>query len=225
VPEVARPVKPDSEKSRRYDSPLRRARALDTEKRLLEAADALFAERGYIATTLAAIAERADVNPRTLYKVFATKVRLLSRLVDVSIVGDQADVAVSERPWAAAAFDAETGAQRIRVFAAVIRRVMETAGRAFRTAAQAAAADQEAAALWRTGQRHRNADAAAFVRSLETSRLLRPDRTREHAIATVWLVSSPETYIQLTDSHGLTLDEYQLWVEQTLSDTLLGPHH
>lgn len=225
MPHVAPPVKADPHNPRRYDSPVRRARALDTEKRILEAADALFAEGGYVGTSLAAIAERADVNPRTLYKVFETKVRLLSRLVDVSIVGDQADVAVSARPWAAAAFDAETGAERIRVFAALVRRVMETAGRAFRTAAQAAAADQEAAALWRTGQRHRNADAAAFVTSLETSRLLRSDRTQEHAIATVWLVSSPETFIQLTDSRGLTFDEYQLWVEKTLRDTLLDPHH
>jgi AcrR family transcriptional regulator len=191
----------------------------------LQAAAALFAERGYVGTTLAAIAERADVNPRTLYKVFETKVRLLSRLVDVSIVEDQADVAVSERPWAAGAFDAETGDERIRVFAAVIRRVMESAGCAFRTAAEAAAADQEAAALWRTGQSRRNADAAAFVTSLASCRLLRSDQTREHAVATVWLVSSPETFIQLTDSRGLTLDDYQLWVEQTLRDTLLSSHH
>jgi hypothetical protein len=36
-------------------------------------------------------------------------------------------------------------------------------------------------------------------------------------------VSSPETFIQLVDGQGLTLDEYQLWVEQTLGDTVLSP--
>lgn len=220
--QVARTVKPSPQNPRRYDSPVRRAGALETEKRILQAADALFAERGYVGTSLAAIAERAGINARTLYKVFDSKLGLLSRLVDVSMVGDHADVAVSERPWAAGAFNAETGAERIQVFAAVIRRVMESAGRAFRTAAQAAAADDDAAALWRTGQRYRCDDAAAFVTSLERSRLLRSDRTRDQAIATVWLVASPETFIQLTDGRGLTLDEYQLWVEHTLRDTVLS---
>jgi AcrR family transcriptional regulator len=221
VPHVAGAVNLTVQNSRGYDSPVRRARALETERRILHAADALFAERGYVGTSLAAIAERAGVNTRTLYKVFETKVRLLSRLVDIAMVGDQAAVAVSERPWAAEAFDAETGDERVRIFAAAVRRVMESAGRAFRTAAQAAAADDEAAELWRTGQRHRHVDATAFTTSLERDDLLRSDRTRDQAIATVWLVSSPESFIQLTDGLELTLDEYQLWVEQILRDTVV----
>jgi AcrR family transcriptional regulator len=218
---MARAVKGPVEKARRYDSPVRRARALDTERRILEAADTLFAERGYVGTSLAAIAEQAGINARTLYKVFDSKGALLSRLVDVLIVGDDADIAVTERPWAAAAFDGRTGAERVRGFAAVCRRIMESAGRAFRIAAQAAATDDEAAALWRTGQNHRHEDATAFVTSLERARLLRPDRTRDEAIATVWLLTSPETFIQLTDGRGLTLDGYERWLEQTLGDTLL----
>ena len=222
VPDVARDVKPRVQDPRRYDSPIRRARALETETRILNAAGELFAERGYVGTSLAAIAERAEINARTLYKVFATKVELLSRLVDVSMVGDQGDVAVAQREWSAGAFDAETGAERVRVFAAVIRRVMESAGAAFRTAAQAAAADEDAAVLWKTGQQHRRHDATEFVAALERSRLLRSDQTREQAIATVWLVTSPETFIQLTDGYGLTLDEFQLWVEKTLQGTVVG---
>jgi AcrR family transcriptional regulator len=218
---MARSVKGPAKEARRYDSPVRRARALDTEQRILDAADALFAERGYVGTPLAAIAERAGINARTLYKVFDSKVALLSRLVDVSIVGDHADIAVAERPWAAGAFDSESGAERVRGFAAVSRRVMESAGRAFRIAGQAAAADNEAAALWRTGQSHRHEDATAFVTALERADLLRPDRTRDQAIASVWLVTSPETFIQLTDGRGFTLDDYERWLEQTLADTVL----
>lgn len=220
---MARAVNPSPQLPRRYDSPARRARALDTEQRILDAADSLFAERGYVGTSLAAIAERAGVNARTVYKIFDTKVRLLSRLVDVAIVGDQTDVAVAQRAWASAAFDAETGHERVHAFAAVIRRIMESAGPAFRAAAQAASADHDAAALWRIGQRHRHDDATAFVSSLESSRLLHPQRTRDQAIATVWLVSSPETFIQLTDGLGLTLDDYQTWIEQLLCDTVVGP--
>jgi AcrR family transcriptional regulator len=218
---MVRAVNPSVENPRRYDSPLRRARALETERRILEAADGLFAERGYVGTSLAAIAERAEINARTLYKVFDSKVALLGRLVDVSMVGDHADIAVAERSWAAGAFDGETGVERVRVLAAVTRRVMETAGRAFRTAAQAAAADPEAAALWTSGQRHRYDDAAAFVTALAQAGLLRSDRAPDEAIATVWLLTSPETFIQISDGRDLTLDEYQRWLEQTLGDTVL----
>ena len=38
----------------------------------------------------------------------------------------------------------------------------------------------------------------------------------------MWLVTSPETFIQLTDGYGLTLDEFQLWVEKTLQGTVIG---
>lgn len=223
VPEMERDVKPRPQTPRPYDSPVRRARAFETETRILNAAEQLFTERGYVGTSLAAIAERAEINARTLYKVFATKVELLSRLVDVSMVGDQAEVGVAEREWSLGAFYAETGAERVRVFAAVIRRLMESAGAAFRTAAQAAAADSDAAVLWKTGQQHRDHDATAFVTALERSRFLRSDQTRERAIATVWLVSSPETFIQLTDGYGLSLDEFQLWVEHILRDTVVSP--
>ena len=82
---MARPVKiPPQPSPRRYDSPLRRAKAQETERRVLDAAASLFAERGYVGTSLAAVAEQAGVNARTIYKVFDSKLALLSRLVDVA---------------------------------------------------------------------------------------------------------------------------------------------
>ncbi len=217
-----REIKPDSNrKGRSYDSPVRRSKARETERRIIDAAATLFVDHGYVATSLAAIADRADVDPRTVYKVFGGKVGLLSRLVDVAIVGDQDPVAVADRSWAADAFGADSGAERIRAFAAVVGQVMASAGWAFRIAAQAAAADVEAAALWATGQRHRTDDATKFVNSLRQADLLRPDRSRRDAIATVWLVSSPETYIQLVDGLDWTLGRYERWVERSLVDGLL----
>jgi AcrR family transcriptional regulator len=219
---VARQVKTDIAKPRRYDSPIRRAHAKETELRILAAAQTLFSERGYVGTSLAAIAERAEVNARTVYKIFGTKVALLSRLVDVAIVGDQDAIPVAARAWAAAAFTAPTGRARIRAFAATIRRVMESAGPAFRAAAQAAATDSEAAALWATGRDLRLQDSEAFVDALDKAHLLRRGGSRDDAVATVWLVTSPETFIQLTDGLGFSLDRYEHWVDQMLVDALLA---
>jgi AcrR family transcriptional regulator len=169
---------------RRYDSPVRRAKAHETERRIIDAAARLFVDGGYVATSLAAVADRAEVDPRTVYKVFGSKVGLLSRLVDVAIVGDQEAVPVADRSWAADAFGAATGGERVKAFAALVRHVMGSAGWAFRIAAQAAAADADAAALWATGQRHRLEDATRFVSSLRYTHLLRRDRPSRDAIAT-----------------------------------------
>lgn len=207
--------------SRAYDSPVRQARARETERRVLDAAEASFAERGYVGTTVSAIAKRAGVDPRTVYKIFGTKVGLLSRLVDVAMVGDQDDVPVIGRSWAARAFDAPTPAERVAAFASTIRHIMERAGVAFRTAAQAAVAEPEAAALWAVGQQKRAQDAAAYVAALDNAAMLRGDRTPAHAKTTVWLLSSPETYLQLTDALGLNLDEFEQWVSRSLADALL----
>jgi AcrR family transcriptional regulator len=206
---------------RRYDSPVRRAKAQETERRIIDAAATLFIHHGYVATSLAAVADRAGVDPRTVYKVCGSKVGLLSRLVDVAMVGDQEAVPVAARSWAVDAFGANTGSARVHAFATLIRHVMESAGWAFRIAAQAAATDADATALWATGQRHRLDDATRFVRSLRESDLLGRPRSSRDAVATVWLVSSPETFIQLTDGLGWTLGRYEHWIGRTLSDALL----
>lgn len=218
------PVKPQrSERtSRRYDSPVRRERALETERRILTAAATAFAENGYVGTSLEAIANAAGVNPRTVYKVFGTKVRLLSRLVDVSMVGDQDAVPVAGRSWALEAFEAPTGVERVAAFASAVRRVMQSAGAVFRTAAQAAVADPDAAALWRLGQDLRQQDAAAFVAALHDASQLRSDRTPDEAIASVWLLTSPETYLQMTDSLAWSPAQYEQWLRQSMFDLLLG---
>jgi AcrR family transcriptional regulator len=221
---MAPPVKSQSmTTTRRYDSPARRAKAQETEAKILDAAAALFAERGYVATSLAAVAERAGVNARTVYKVFGSKVRLLSRFVDVAIVGDQEAIPVAERSWAEAAFNARTGRERVRAYAAAIRRVMSSAGPAFRVAAQAAATDVDAAALWAAGQRLRLEDSTAFVTALHDAHLLRRGSSRPEAIATVWLITAPETFTQLNDGLDWTLDQYERWINHTLGDALLDP--
>ncbi|MBI4953083.1 MAG: TetR/AcrR family transcriptional regulator [Myxococcales bacterium] len=54
----------------------------ETERRILAAALDLFAERGYAATTTAAIAKRAGVAEKTLFARFGTKDRLYGRILD-----------------------------------------------------------------------------------------------------------------------------------------------
>lgn len=54
--------------------------ARDTADKILDAATALFAERGYTATTTRAIAEAAEVNEVTLFRRFESKIGILRAL-------------------------------------------------------------------------------------------------------------------------------------------------
>ncbi|MBA2414661.1 MAG: helix-turn-helix transcriptional regulator, partial [Geodermatophilaceae bacterium] len=57
----------------------------------------LFLERGYPATTIAAVARRAGVSADTIYSVFGSKSTLLKEVLDVVIGGDDAQVALLDR--------------------------------------------------------------------------------------------------------------------------------
>ena len=65
---------------RRYESPRRREQAAATRQAILEAAERLFAEHGYVGTSVAEIAEEARVALKTVYAVFGTKAELLRAL-------------------------------------------------------------------------------------------------------------------------------------------------
>jgi AcrR family transcriptional regulator len=61
----------------------------ETRRRLLAAAKAEFAERGYAAATVIRIAERADVSVQTLYSNWGNKRNLLRAVMESSVTGDE----------------------------------------------------------------------------------------------------------------------------------------
>src|SRR3954454_14812169 len=63
-------------------------RGAATKARLLSAATHLFLDRGYVDTTVAAIAKEAGVALQTLYLSFGSKVAILRPAHDVAVVGD-----------------------------------------------------------------------------------------------------------------------------------------
>src|ERR671937_2765734 len=86
-------------KTRRYDSPRRREQAAATRREILEAAQRLFENQGYVATTMAAIAAEAGVALKTVYVAFETKSGLLRALWHLLLRGDEDDVAMPDRRW------------------------------------------------------------------------------------------------------------------------------
>jgi AcrR family transcriptional regulator len=83
---------------RPYDSSRRQEQARQTRLHVLKVAHDLFVEQGYGRTTVSDIARAAGVSPETIYATFRNKATLLHRVWDVTIGGDDEEVAFHERP-------------------------------------------------------------------------------------------------------------------------------
>ena len=194
---------------------LRQAQIAQTEERILAAATELFLADGYIATTLEAVAKRAQVGARTVYLRFGTKAALLKRVVDVAIVGDTEPVDVIGRDWMRAALTAATAAERIAASAAAGRQIMERTGALFAVAQQAAAVEPLIAEQWQQGREQtRHAHVVFWTRMAEDG-LLDPRLDLDWLIDTSTILGSAETYLLITRLTNWDLDAYQDWLVTT----------
>ena len=116
----------DVKRSRSYDGRGRQARTRLARAAVVEAARALFLERGYAATTIEAVSDVSDVPPATVYRLFSSKLGILKALLDGSIAGDDEAVALPDRPHVRALL-ADRARNQISGLAGLIRGIMSRA--------------------------------------------------------------------------------------------------
>ena len=202
---------------------LRQAQVAHTEARILAAATELFLEGGYLATTLEAVARRAQVGARTVYLRFGTKAALFKRVIDVAIVGDTAPVDVLGRDWMQAAMTAPTAAERIAASAAASRQIMQRTGALFAVAQQAAAVEPLIAGFWQQGREQTRHAFEVFWTRMAEDGLLAPGADVTWLTDTTSVLGAAETYLLVTSTTGWDLDAYEHWLVRTFSQLLASP--
>jgi AcrR family transcriptional regulator len=193
----------------------RAARRAETEARLVEAATELFVERGYAATTLADVAERAGLAARTVYLRFTTKAELLRRCIGTAIVGDDAPVPLADRGWMAATTTAPTLEDRIRQMAAVTARLMDRTGALLDVARQAAATEPDIAAAAQAGRDDTRRTLHEFWRRARDDGLLPADADLDWLGETASLLAQADTYLLLRATTAWDVDVYERWLADT----------
>lgn len=193
----------------------RSKRRATTEHRLVEAASALFVERGYAATTLADVAEHADVAPRTLYLHFATKADLLLRCIAVAIVGDDDAIPLVDRPAMTAAMTAETFDERIHLMASLTASLMERTGSLLDVAFQAAPSEPPIAAAAAAGRADTASTLQRFWRQIYDDGVLSPSTDIEWLTQTATFIAHAETYLLIQRTAGWDIDTYRQWLVTT----------
>ena len=212
-----RDVKP----RRTYDGAARQARTRRTRAAVVEAAQSLFVERGYAATTIEAISDRSDTPQATVYRLFSSKLGILKALLDVSIGGDDRAVPMADRPQVRALESDADPANQLTGFAALLREIMARVGPVHRVLADAARSDQDAAALLAEIARQRHEGQQGIARSLARSGALRPGLSERDAADVIHALASPEVYGLLVTDRGWSGERYETWLRSILADQLL----
>jgi AcrR family transcriptional regulator len=211
-----------SRSRRRYESPRRREQAATTRRAILDAARAAFLRRGYVATTIDAIAAGALVSPETVYATFRSKRAILAALVDVSIAGDDEPVRILERSWVDELHQEPDRRRRVALLAAHGRAILERRSAIDAVVMEAAAADPEMAVLLESGRADRLAGQRELLAIVAGPAGFHQRLSPETAADLLYAIGSPEVWRLLVVDRGWTPEQFETWyasaVEGLLAD-------
>ena len=210
--------------ARGYRSARRAAQAGQTRSRIVAAASARFLVHGYAGTTMRAVAADAGVALPTVELAFQTKARLLKAAIDVATAGDDEELPMLGRPWAAQAEAAPDAAVYIAAFARVLAGSAERAAGLAAAALEAARADGEVAAVAAQLLSQREVMAAWLVDGVLRRSVLSDGTSREEAVDTVWALMDPVLFCRLRADRHWTVAAYERWFARSVMKMLLpGP--
>jgi AcrR family transcriptional regulator len=195
----------------------RAERARRTRRRIIDAATALFLERGYAGATVRAIAETAGVAVPTVELGFGTKATLLKAAIDVAIAGDDEPVPVLDRAWADTARNATSPAALLAVAADVIAAAQSRSAGLVLAVFEGGRTDPELAALARELTDQRAGTARWLVDALAALTPPHPDAADD-----LWLLMDPAIFDRLVRHRGWTPERYGRWFART-AHALLYP--
>ena len=205
---------------RRYDASRRRQAAVRTRTAILEAARQLFGERGYTATPMTAIADRAGVALDTIYATVGRKPALARLLIETAISGTDQAIPAEPRDYVRAVQAAPDAETKIAVYAAAITAIAPRMALVLGIIQQAAATEPELAALRTEIAERRAANMRLFVADLAAAAPLRLDQ--DEAADIVWATNATEMYQLLVGQRGWSPQRYERFLTDTWRRLLLA---
>ena len=205
---------------RNYSSTLRREQAEATRERVIRAALGLFSRDGYGATSLARIADAADVSIETVRSVGPKRV-LLERATVLATFGTIDGPAPADVVEAATRHDISIGTAEdwvVGISAYVAHLNAEAAG-IFRAFASAAADDPEVHAVWSAQQRQVRDAWRGYVEWLDGLGWISTPGDRDDLATSAWILTLADTYSRLAAT-GYDEHSYRRWLEASLRELL-----
>jgi AcrR family transcriptional regulator len=201
---------------RPYDSAKRRESAQHTRLRIAQSGRALFAQLGYGATSIEAIANHAGVAVPTFYAIYGSKRALLFALLDAADA--QADVIALQDSLRDAAADP---LRQLSLMASFNRRVYEQSADLIEVARSAGSMEPDLAALWAEGEQRRLRGVTPIVHSWAAAGALRKPLSEREALDILWSLLGPDNYRLFVTERGWSPERYEKWLAATLKTLLL----
>lgn len=212
---------PASEKRRSYDSPVRREQAAATRARILATAQALFEERGYSATSVAAVAERAGVSQRTVYLAFETKAELLRTLWNALLRGGEGAPPVAQLARYKEALEERDPARQLELNARHSVAVKRRIGALHEVIRAGASVDPDVGALWERIQTEFRENQRAIVASIAKKGALKDGLDVERAADILWTINHGDLWQHLVVRRGWSPEAFEGWLADTFRALLL----
>ena len=204
------------------DKPSRAEKTRLTRRRIVAAAADLFLDQGYGATTLDQVAARAGVAVQTVYFHFGNKATLLKEALDVAAVGDDAPVALLDRPWLEELTAEPDPVRVIELSTNSSRQILERVAPLLAVVRGTVGTDPDLAAQWDVNEGQRRTAFRALADLLADRGALLPGLTVEGAADLAFLITSAENYIVATHTLGWTPEHWQRTTATLLTLGLLG---
>jgi AcrR family transcriptional regulator len=192
----------------------RQRQAQATREAVAGAARRLFVEQGYIATTIEAISEAAEIPVPTIYSAFGNKPAILEEARRLWIA--ETDVENLHRR----ALATPEVQKRLRLAAHWTRRQFELGYDLISIYQEAARADPRLAAVWRQVMLRREAAVSELLESLRGR--LRSGLKLRLALDLYVSWTLPEVYRTLVLERGWSPNRYENWLAELLIRELLG---
>ena len=213
-------------------SETRAERALVTRRRMVAAAYRLFCHKGYLGTTMTAVAAEADVAVQTLYYTFHTKAELLGEALGAAVVGfdnwfepPPEPVATEDLlrflPWWDKFESAPSSTAALKIFVHHGVDVLARVGPLL-TAMFGSAGDPDAEAVVHLGEQRRVDSYRSVVRALarKDGGLRRGIRISD-ATDIVVVLFSAQVYQALADGRGWSRARCERFLHEALASQLL----
>lgn len=211
----------DQVKPRRYDATRRQAAAAQTRQRILDAASDLFRAGGYARTTVAAIAQRAQVAPDTVYATVGPKPMLFRELIELALSGSDRPVAGRDRDYAVRMRAEPDAAAKLAIYARAVADLQARLAPLFLVLREAAGADAALAALWREITARRARNMRHLAADLVATGAIRADLTLDEVADIIWTMNSSEYYALLVLDRGWEPTRFARWLHDAWCRLLL----
>jgi AcrR family transcriptional regulator len=213
-------------KRRRYSSPLRADQARLTSKAVIDAAVALFSEKGYAAVSLDAIAEAAGVSRATVFTSVGGKPEVLRAAFRAAFGraagGEDVAMPFVDRPRSVEVRSRPTAAGYLAGYAALCTSLHSHMARVYEAIREGARGDAEVNALWVEVNEERRRGAATIVADVKSRTRLRAGLDEDDAADIVWVLNDPGSFHMLVHGRGWTEQKFEKWLARALEHELVG---